>query len=410
MHSSALSLSEEQENGILKAAKELGDSAAKLLRRLLEGESKSECFPPSADKKRRGGEHRVIRECLGKWIVSDTVDESGKELGKKSTGDSKKCVRAYSRGSAVGDSRDNASASSSRVDFDALPMITPSFEGCGGVLKASPSDFIVEELPLHPCSGDGGHAYVTIRREGANTMDVVKALAKAFDLQEEAVGYAGLKDRNAICTQQFSLPVGQDLVNPALNTDQVAQRMQTQCATCQVVADSKNGGVVTVQLELLGAPCFHSEALRRGQLQGNRFEVRLQISVFVWILPCIPAQLYYPAFSFWSDHCIENQHANKRGIATSTGHPFCPEEKVNQCFVFTSMGKFWYIFNAFPESPFSSTFTLRRGVPNYYGPQRTGKQGSTARAGRDHVLGARIGGRGKKRKRYQGTSAQPYMI
>lgn len=60
-----------------------------------------------------------------------------------------------------------------------------------------------------------------------------------------------------------------------------------------------------------------------------------------------------------------------------------------------------YIFNAFPESPFSSTFTLRRGVPNYYGPQRTGKQGSTARAGRDHVLGARIGGRGKKRKRYQ---------
>lgn len=92
------------------------------------------------------------------------------------------------------------------AQLQALPFITPDLPGCGGRLKAEPSHFVVEELPLYPAQGEGAHLYVCLTREGWNTRQVTEELARLYRLPSRDVGYAGLKDRHARATQVFSLP------------------------------------------------------------------------------------------------------------------------------------------------------------------------------------------------------------
>lgn len=87
-----------------------------------------------------------------------------------------------------------------------LPFITSDLPGVGGEIKARPADFVVEEIPLYEASGEGDHLYVCLTREGWTTRSVAEALAQLFALRLGDVGYAGLKDRHARCTQVFSLP------------------------------------------------------------------------------------------------------------------------------------------------------------------------------------------------------------
>ena len=87
-----------------------------------------------------------------------------------------------------------------------LPYITAELPGFGGQLKATTGHFVVEEIPLYEPCGQGGHLYVLLTREGWNTRDVAKALADLYGLPVRDIGYAGLKDRHARCTQAFSLP------------------------------------------------------------------------------------------------------------------------------------------------------------------------------------------------------------
>ncbi len=88
----------------------------------------------------------------------------------------------------------------------ALPAITPDLPGVGGQLKAEPAHFVVDELPLYEASGSGAHLYVSLTRAGWTTRRVADALADLFGVSRRDVGFAGLKDRNARCTQTFSLP------------------------------------------------------------------------------------------------------------------------------------------------------------------------------------------------------------
>jgi tRNA pseudouridine13 synthase len=86
-----------------------------------------------------------------------------------------------------------------------LPYIAADLPGIGGVIKASPEHFQVEEvLPYAPC-GEGEHVFVRLRRQGWNTADVGQALGRCFGLKSADVGWAGRKDKNAVTTQSFSL-------------------------------------------------------------------------------------------------------------------------------------------------------------------------------------------------------------
>ena len=72
--------------------------------------------------------------------------------------------------------------------------------------KVQPEDFVVREwLGFEPdCEGD--HVMLTVRKCGANTIWVAKQLARFANADARDVGYAGLKDRQAVTEQAFTVP------------------------------------------------------------------------------------------------------------------------------------------------------------------------------------------------------------
>lgn len=117
-------------------------------------------------------------------------------------------------------------------------------------LRATPEDFQVEELSDLVPDGEGDHAWLTVRKRGANTDWVAKQLADFCGIKPVDVGYAGLKDRNAVTTQTFTvhLPGRPDPDWSALGLDGV-----------EVLAASR-----------------HRRKLKRGALAGNRFVLVLR--------------------------------------------------------------------------------------------------------------------------------------
>lgn len=130
--------------------------------------------------------------------------------------------------------------------FASLPFITAELPGIGGKLKAEPAHFVVEEIPVYHPGGSGTHLYVSLTREGWTTRRVADALADLFGIARRDVGYAGLKDRNARCTQTFSLP--------GLAPD-AAQRIEPALPFT------------------LNWAALHSNKLKVGHLLGNRFRI-----------------------------------------------------------------------------------------------------------------------------------------
>ncbi len=129
----------------------------------------------------------------------------------------------------------------------ALPRWTDG-PGAGGRWKESPEDFIVEELPLAEPTGEGEHQWFRIQKSGRTTLDVVEALGRAAGVSPDAVGYAGMKDRWALTTQEFTVQLGKPVT-----VERLAEEGYT------VLAVSKT-----------------RKRLRVGQLAGNRFALRIR--------------------------------------------------------------------------------------------------------------------------------------
>ncbi len=116
-----------------------------------------------------------------------------------------------------------------------------------GVLRASPEDFKVDEILGFEASGAGPHALLRVRKRGANTEWVARELARAAGCKPFEVGFAGLKDRNAVTTQAFTVPRGKR-------------------AAQDFVSVNGEGFEVISAAE-------HQRKLPRGALEGNRFEI-----------------------------------------------------------------------------------------------------------------------------------------
>ena len=118
-----------------------------------------------------------------------------------------------------------------------------------GALRQVDRDFVVEEDLGYTASGDGEHAFLTIRKCGRNTHEVARALAKLAGVAQVAIGYAGLKDRHAVTTQHFSvhLPGRPDPDWRLLEDD-------------------------TLEIKSVAR---HNRKIRRGSLRGNRFCIRV---------------------------------------------------------------------------------------------------------------------------------------
>ncbi|TCS40732.1 tRNA pseudouridine(13) synthase TruD [Reinekea marinisedimentorum] len=126
------------------------------------------------------------------------------------------------------------------------------FDITEGRIKQLPEDFVViERLPEEPC-GEGEHLWLKVRKTGQNTQWLAKQLARWANVKPRDVSFAGLKDRQAVTEQTFSvhLPGKTDPDFSTLNIPNV---------------------------EILSAT-RHSRKLKTGQLIGNRFVIRIRDS------------------------------------------------------------------------------------------------------------------------------------
>tara|TARA_B110000977_G_C11014533_1_gene468948 strand:+ start:134 stop:1171 length:1038 start_codon:yes stop_codon:yes gene_type:complete len=76
-----------------------------------------------------------------------------------------------------------------------------------GTLKQQPSDFVVtEQLGWEP-TGEGEHIYLWVSKTGRNTRFVLTELARYSNIRERDISYSGMKDKQALTKQWFSLHV-----------------------------------------------------------------------------------------------------------------------------------------------------------------------------------------------------------
>lgn len=72
-------------------------------------------------------------------------------------------------------------------------------------IRTYPADFFVEERLGFELSGRGEHVFLCIEKTGQTTIEVAKQIARFAGVDVQAIGYAGLKDRNAVTRQWFSV-------------------------------------------------------------------------------------------------------------------------------------------------------------------------------------------------------------
>lgn len=89
-----------------------------------------------------------------------------------------------------------------------LELLGPKAYGqaCGrAVLKATAEDFQVDEVLDIPLAGEGEHLWLWVEKRGLNTEEAARRIARAAGVQLKLISYAGLKDRQALTRQWFSL-------------------------------------------------------------------------------------------------------------------------------------------------------------------------------------------------------------
>ncbi|MBF0137206.1 MAG: tRNA pseudouridine(13) synthase TruD [Magnetococcales bacterium] len=192
-----------------------------------------------------------------------------------------------------------------------LPLATP---GCslGGEIKTTPETFQVTEIRPERPDGEGEHWILTIEKSGVTTEQVVDWLARACSCPRMAIGYAGLKDRWARATQEFSVH---------LPKRELPDLVPLQPPGVRLLAAAR-----------------HRRKIRIGHLTGNHFRICL-----------------------WG--CQDTEAHQQRATAMAA----------------------WII---------------QHGFPNYFGPQRFGRQGDNAQTGMAMLAGQKVQGNRKQRGLY----------
>lgn len=122
--------------------------------------------------------------------------------------------------------------------------------------KSNASDFIVrEQLSFEP-EGEGTHVYLYIEKTNTNTEWLARQLARFVGVASKEIGYAGLKDRNAVTSQWFS--VNLEIIEEEPDWD-----------------DFQLDGVKILKKTL------HRKKLKRGAIKHNEFAIVLRDAVDV---------------------------------------------------------------------------------------------------------------------------------
>ena len=119
------------------------------------------------------------------------------------------------------------------------------------VIRSCPEDFMVtEQLGFEP-SGEGEHVFLYVQKRNLNSADLQQRIADLAGVPPRDIGLSGLKDRNAVTRQWFS-------VGMAGRTEPDWQALQS-AGDVQVLAVQR-----------------HLRKLRRGVHKANRFTLVLR--------------------------------------------------------------------------------------------------------------------------------------
>lgn len=110
------------------------------------------------------------------------------------------------------------------------------------------SDFVVNEIPLYPFSGEGEHLVLHVRKKEMTTWDMLQYLSEVTGCKVRDFGYAGLKDKEGMTTQYLSLHKSFEPKLATFSHDKIKILEKT----------------------------YHNNKIRTGHLKGNRFFVRLK--------------------------------------------------------------------------------------------------------------------------------------
>lgn len=116
------------------------------------------------------------------------------------------------------------------------------------VFKQNKDDFVVTEIPLYDFTGEGEHIIVKLRKKDLSTWDALQILADSIGCKIRDIGYAGLKDKNAMTIQHLSIPKQ---------------------------FEEKLNSFTHENIKILETT-YHNNKLRIGHLKGNRFFIRLK--------------------------------------------------------------------------------------------------------------------------------------
>jgi len=116
--------------------------------------------------------------------------------------------------------------------------------------KSEPEDFIVTEKLGFELTGEGENLFLLIEKRQLNTQQVCEYLAKFFGRRLRDIGYAGLKDKQSISRQWFSVQMN-------------------------VKQSPDLTGLDTENIKLLQYK-RHGKKLKVGVLAANRFDIRLR--------------------------------------------------------------------------------------------------------------------------------------
>ncbi len=122
--------------------------------------------------------------------------------------------------------------------------------GCA-LVRSVPEDFLVREELGFELSGEGEHVFLYLQKRNLNSLELLARLAALSGVPERDIGLSGLKDRNAVTRQWFSIGM--------------AGRREPDWQALEADGD--------VQLLTSGR---HSRKLRRGVHRANRFSLVLR--------------------------------------------------------------------------------------------------------------------------------------
>lgn len=128
------------------------------------------------------------------------------------------------------------------------PRLFPEIEPTGGVIRQRWEDFRVTEIPLYTPCGTGEHLYLTIEKRNRTTLQARNHIGRVFDISADDIGFAGFKDKRAVTTQTFSVPVPSD----------------------ERVPDVEEHWIEVKNVQR------HKNKIRTGHLEGNRFEILIR--------------------------------------------------------------------------------------------------------------------------------------